>query len=377
MKQILALFLVLSVLLTGCSLIPARTTAESIASKKVAAETTAPPTVEPETEPETEPPTEPATEPAPLYTNPLNGKPMDTPYEGRIIACTISNIRGALPHYGTMQADILMEMWVNGSIIRDIALFTDPAAATKIGSIRSDRLMFNQIAQQYDMVILDALGSDTVLADAHTKGVDRISIDVATSNPEDASFRDPDREFQLQPDSKYEHTLFANGAKLKDLIESKGMSVMQSADKDYFLHFVEDGTPADGSTANKITVTFTYSNNRKNTSMVYNADLGKYVYNQYEKEMYDGSTGEPEAFNNVIVMLANIQQVSGGYYQANFPDGGTGYYACGGKLVPITWSADDTQSPFRFFTEDGAPLNMNIGNTYIAIAPLGSPVVFE
>ena len=70
-----------------------------------------------------------------------------------------------------------MEMWVNGSIIRDLALYTDVSKAEAIGSVRSDRLMFNQIVKMYDAVLADAAGSDQVLNDAKNTGVNRMTID--------------------------------------------------------------------------------------------------------------------------------------------------------------------------------------------------------
>ena len=119
MKKMICLLLALTLLLCGCAGAGASATTE--------AATTAPATTEAPTEaPTTQ---EPTTEPAPVYTNPLNGKTLDAPFTGRIYALSISNIRGALPHYGTMNADILMEMWVNGSIIRDLALYTDVSKA--------------------------------------------------------------------------------------------------------------------------------------------------------------------------------------------------------------------------------------------------------
>ena len=110
--------------------------------------------------------------------------------------------------------------------------------------------------------------------------------------------------------------------------------------------------------------------------MVYDESLGKYVYNQYETPMVDVATGNPECFTNVIVMLADIS-MDGIYYTANFTNGGTGYFANGGKLIPITWTCDGDEAPFRFFTQDGQPLQLGIGNTYIAVAPEGSPVSYE
>ena len=364
MKKLIALLLIASLILCGCG-----------ASTPAATEATAAPTEAPATE-ATEAPTETTeapTEPPVVYRNPLNGEVLDEPYTGRIFAVTISNIRDALPHYGTMEADILMEMWVNGSIIRDLALYTDVSKAEAIGSVRSDRLMFNQIVKMYDAVLADAAGSDQVLNDARNTGVNRMTIDTGDST--DYSYRAKDRVFTFKPESKYEHTLFAKGAGLLDFAQKKGFSVTQPADKDYNLHFTEDGIP-EGETANSVNVTFTYRNNKKDTTMVYDESLGKYVYNQYGKVMVVGDTEDPECFTNVIIMLADITR-GDVYYTANFTNGGTGYYANGGKIIPITWGCDGEESPFWFKTVDGADLELGVGNTYMAIAPQDSPVTYE
>lgn len=364
MKKLIALLLIASLILCGCG-----------ASTPAATEATTAPTEAPATE-ATEAPTETTeapTEPPVVYRNPLNGEVLDEPYTGRIFAVTISNIRDALPHYGTMEADILMEMWVNGSIIRDLALYTDVSKAEAIGSVRSDRLMFNQIVKMYDAVLADAAGSDQVLNDAKNTGVNRMTIDTGDST--DYSYRAKDRVFTFKPESKYEHTLFAKGAGLLDFAQKKGFSVTQPADKDYNLHFTEDGTP-EGETANSVNVTFTYRNNKKDTTMVYDESLGKYVYNQYGKAMVVGDTEDPECFTNVIIMLADITR-GDVYYTANFTNGGTGYYANGGKIIPITWGCDGEESPFWFKTVDGQDLELGVGNTYMAIAPQDSPVTYE
>lgn len=360
MKKMICLLLAMTLLLCGCAGAGASATTE--------AATTTPATTEAPTEaPTTQ---EPTTEPAPVYTNPLNGKTLDAPFTGRIYAVSISNIRGALPHYGTMNADILMEMWVNGSIIRDLALYTDVSKAEAIGSVRSDRLMFNQIVKMYDAVLADAAGSDQVLNDAKNTGVNRMTID--TGDATDYSYRAKDRVFTFKPESKYEHTLFAKGAGLLDFAQKKGFSVTQPADKDYNLHFTEDGTP-EGETANSVNVTFTYRNNKKDTTMVYDESLGKYVYNQYGKVMVVGDTEDPECFTNVIIMLADITR-GDVYYTANFTNGGTGYYANGGKIIPIVWGCDGDKAPFHFLTNDAQDLEIGVGNTYIAIVGADSSV---
>ena len=98
------------------------------------------------------------------------------------------------------------------------------------------------------------------------------------------------------------------------------------------------------------------------------AELGKYAWSQYGKVMQDQISGETEAFTNVLILSAKVTN-EGLYHYADFEAGGTGYYANGGKLIPITWTCNGEREPFLFYTEDGQELQMGVGNTYIAILP--------
>ena len=142
------------------------------------------------------------------------------------------------------------------------------------------------------------------------------------------------------------------------------------------LPFTEDGTPANGEGADIINVELIYGKAKKTTIMEYDASLDKYVWNQYGKVMKDQITDEVEAFTNVIIMQANITN-NGIYHAADFLAGGTGYYANGGKLIPIVWGCEDEDSAFHFLTNDGEDLQIGVGNTYIVICTPESPVVYE
>ena len=367
MKKIIAMLLVAAALMTGCG------------AKKEAVSTTAPaPTEAPTTVPTEAPTTEatvpPTTEPV-VYRNPLNGELMDAPFDKRIYAVTINNLQEAMPHIGVQDADIFMEMYVNGSIVRGLALYTDPSRTPAIGSVRSTRKMFTQLAQCYDLVVAHAGGSDTVLDDVKAKGIDNFSIDVA----KDASyaFRDMERAKKYTWDA----CLFARGEGLEAYAQENGVDITSDPEKDYLLRFNEDGTPAGGEGADAIHLTLTYKSSRatsrKETHMNYDPATGRYVWTQYGKEMVDGVTGEPESFRNVVILLGDITTDDHGYQIADFVKGGEGYFACGGRIIPITWRCQDETSPIALTTLDGQPLELGVGNTYMAITQNGSPVTYE
>ena len=354
MKKWIALFLALSLLLCGCG------KAEAPATEPVTEAAT-----EPTTEPATEPTTEPTTEP-PTYVNPLNGEISYTPYTGRIFATTISNIREALPHVNAQKADILMEMFVNASVVRCIALFSDISQVEPIGSIRSTRPMFNDICEHYNAVLAHAGGTGTALQNANEHGITHYNVDSLmrkTDDPLKAGTAYRDKEYKYG-----EHNLFAVGSGLVAYAESEGVEVTGLPETDYGLIFAEDGTPAGGEEAQQIKIRIKYNNTKKDTVMKYDAETGRYVYWQYDKMMVDQITEEPETFRNVVAMFVPMTTMKHNYHVADFLQGGEGYYACGGKIIPITWTCGGDKEPFRFFTTDGQPLAFGAGNTYIAIS---------
>lgn len=370
MKRIIALSLVLAVVLCGCgkkaepAVLEAPVLSGAIADGAAAGETVAEATEAPTTVPTTEPE---------VYFDPLNGEILDAPYDGRIYASTISNIPDALPHVGVTQADILVETFVNGSVIRCLALFSDISDVDALGSTRSTRLMFNDIADHYNAILTHAGGSRQCLGDATGRGLAHYNVDslMRQADPLGQAVAYRDQVFKRG----YEHCLFVVGSAVKDYAASQGVQVSGMPETDYGLTFVEDGTPAGGEEAGTVEITITYNSYKKPTTMIYDAEIGKYTYNQYGKLMQDQITAETEAFENVVVMEATIT-ANGIYQVADFVSGGTGYYACGGKIIPITWTCESERSPFRFFTADGQPLSFGQGNTYIAVTQTGSKVVW-
>ncbi|MGM9605214.1 MAG: DUF3048 domain-containing protein [Faecousia sp.] len=371
MKKSLALLLVLCLALCGCSeLIPAKTTVESQNARLAAqAAATTAPTTQPTTVPTTEATTEPPTEPAPVYLNPLNGEILDEPFNKRIFAVSINNIRDAVPHSNVGNADLYFETFVNGSIIRGLALFTDPSGMEAIGPVRSNRMVFNDLCRHYDAVMVHAGADYRVIQDCENQGLDNFNID-AWGIMDLTSFRDSERS---KAGYGWEHTLFAIGDGLIEYSLQNGIRMEVNPDVDYQLLFADDGMPAGGVEATDINITITVNQYKKDTRMVYDPSLDKYVYNQYDQEMVDERSGEKEAFRNVLILTGTIPY-DGPFQRPDLLAGGEGWFACGGKAVPITWGSDSQESPLWFRTADGEPLVLGRGNTYIAITQTGSAI---
>ena len=358
-----------SVLLTACKDEPVDDTMQNTTqptTTQPTEELTEDPTEDPTEEP-TEEPTEAPTQPEPDYFNPLTGEKLDSPSTSRIFAVTINNVRPAIPHYGVSQADLFFEMFINDYSTRGLALYYDISTVSDIGSVRSQRYNFTDIAASYDAVMVYCGGSDEVLNDLRKSGVDALYAEVDGA---DYYYRD-----QARKSSGYsnEHCLFVKGPETKAYAESRGFSVTQDADKTYGLTFGDKSSADAGETAEKVRITFSLHGNHKITEMIYDADSGLYIYNQYNKEMSDPIYNQKEGFRNVIVVFANVTN-KGVYHVADLEGDGKGYFACDGKIIPILWSRAGDSDTFHFTLEDGTPLVQGVGSSYIALVPLKSNV---
>ncbi len=338
MKRLFALLLVFVMMLSACSGGNEETTEQTTAEETTAAQ-------------------------LPAFVNPLNGTVLSEAFTGRIFSVAINNVSSALPHRGVSDADVFFEMFINDYCTRGLALYTDIKKVPDVGSIRSTRYNFTDITQCYDTVMIYSGGSKSVLKDMNEAGIDNIAID------ENIGYRDSGRK---EAGYAFEHTLFASGEALYNAAVKKGYD-MNLTRQDYGMKFSDEGTPVNGSAANEIEIVFTLDGRTKSTVMKYDSARDEYIYNQYGKEMVDENTGETESFRNVFVLFTPM--ISDPVYHISDIFGtGTGYFACGGKLVQVKWSVESPDQGFTFTLEDGTPILQERGTTYIALAPQGSPV---
>ena len=374
MKKILILTLALVLLLSSCVSQP----------NPGSTPTTLPiitlPTTEPATEPTTEPAapttestTAPTTEAPVLYRSPLTGEPMDQPLTMRPYGVVINNIRASQPLHGIGDADMLFEIVAEGggSITRCLALYADPSGVPKIGSVRSARTYLIDLAQAYDAIFTHAGWSNyarDMLSSTHWPFLNGLYGDAGSY-----FYRDRDR---INAGYSLEHTYFTTGDSIIAYAKSKKMRTDVKFDS-YGLTFTEDATP-NGSDAGTITLSF-YKNG-KQTRMDYDAAAGCYYGTQLWKahtaDFADANTGEKVPFENVLILYAKT--TTDGYRMfADLVGSGRGYYACGGKIVPIKWSRANSTAPFSYTLEDGTPLTLGIGKSYVGVIPKNSPVEYK
>ena len=119
-----------------------------------------PPEPEPEPDPvpavEPEPVPEPDPEPeVPAGTNPLTGLPMEPEYEqNRPVAVMFNNLKAAQPQVGIAQADVIYEITAEGGITRMLGLYQTLEGVGTLGSIRSTRPYYLELALGHDLSLI-------------------------------------------------------------------------------------------------------------------------------------------------------------------------------------------------------------------------------
>lgn len=367
MKKIVLVILAVCMVLCACSKVPAEqttdaainTTAEKVTTEQTTEATEA-------TEETTVPPTTEETVPVVLYRNPLNGEALDEQHTARPFAIVINNIEYAQPMCSIGQADILFEMLAEGGITRCLAVFDDIEGIDHIGAIRSTRPYLVELANSLDAIFVHHGGSSDGYNKVSELGVDNLDF---LGNAGYVYYRDQDR---LNNGYDLEHTSFADGDDLRDAAADWGYATEREEGIDYGFVFGDVGSTISGTSAAEMKVHF--SEYGKTTAFTYDEDSGVYTARQYGDDIIDGNTYDLVSYRNVLMLTTETYDyVKNGVsrvYMALVGEG-TGYFACDGKVVPICWSRSGDYEPFVFTHEDGTPITFGVGNTYIAITPLG------
>jgi len=331
---------------------------------------TAPPSpsetpVETPVETTTEPSPEPTTVTEPEYTgpvDPLTGLPTETDISGnRPLAIMINNHRQAQPQLGVSKADIIYETLAEGGITRMLAIFQDVTDVGVIGSIRSARLYYVDIAQSYDAIFIFAGGSDEAYTALSNRKITR--LDGVNGSQTQIFYRDPNRK-----NLDFEHQLVTSSDRIAKYFPTYNLKMEHDKGYTHNLSFAKDGTPENGYTAMNFTVKF--SSNSKTTSFSYNTEDMLYYLSQYGGDYKDGDDKSQVAVTNVLILQTSISAIPGdtaGRLKIVTKGTGTGYFVCGGRYIEINWSRANDTSQFVYTLKDGTPLVLGQGKTYVCI----------
>lgn len=269
----------------------------------------------------------------------------------RPVAIMIPNNPPAMPQIGLDKADLFVESETEGGITRLMVVFASvndvPAL---IGPIRSARTHFVNLALSLDAVYVHFGGStlaDKLLA---SSGINRIN-----GMNDSTIWRDK----SLLQKRHLEYTAVTGVEKLSARIKARGFATTTNRQSPYT--FADNQT---GSAANELQI---YLSGAQTSSFRY--DAAKNVYHKIYGTLDKGSAhkmmdGTQLAVSNVIVMYDEKFNEDAGHISFRLQSG-TGLLASGGVSRPIKWTR--TGSQLSFMEENGQPLAVSRGKTYIGL----------
>lgn len=318
-------------------------------------------------------PITPIPEPQPdknIYQNPLNGTMgAEDVSKVRPYAVMINNNINAQPQHGISQADIIYEVMAEGGVTRMLAVYSSLNDVGVIGSVRSSRPYYIDLALGHDAIYVHAGGSDDAYAMIEKLNVDRMD-GVNGKKDADIFYRDADRKAQGY---KYEHTLMTKGESAVKYVKSSGMRATLKSTYKPSLVFGKTAATANGADAEKVTVNFHIAADPKNNYVdVFEYDSSKelYMVSEFGKAKVDGNTKEQLGVKNLIVLETNGKvDTKDQYKRMEFvtTGSGRGTYFCEGKAINITWERKSNTDPIVYKTGSGKDLELMPGNTYVCV----------
>jgi hypothetical protein len=289
-------------------------------------------------------------------TAPLTGEPL-APGEGgvaqrRVLAVKIDDAPAVAEHPGLEQADIVVELLVEGGLTRYMGLFQSRVPPT-VGPVRSVRTT--------DFDLVSALGVPVL---AFSGGNERTVADAlrlpAIAFPPD---RADDGVYRRDRSLKAPHNLFLSPPALWGRVlgvASPRSPIGGSRPRSP----LDDGDPVAGLRLVFSRVT--------DSAFVWDAAASSWVRFQRGRVQSDGE-GRPLAFDNVIVIMTTYRTSP---YDHTSPEAvsvgsGPALLLSGGRRTPLVWQRPDPSSPFAFRSQDGRTVDIPAGTSWMAL--LGGP----
>lgn len=299
-------------------------------------------------------------ESAALIVNPLTGiKDLSaSAANNRPVAVMVNNVKPAWDvQKGLTQADIVYETYVEGGITRLMAVYKDISKAGNIGTVRSARYAYVDLAAGHDAIYVHC-GLDPNYCKPHIAEIKMDDFDINTGS--DAKYG-----FRVKNGKSSEHTMYTSGAKLAEGIKKLKYDNETSVG---WAKFAAEGTSVAMSDAcDKLTVPM--ADSTYVSTFTYDAATGKYLKTQGGASHKDYGTNEQIAVKNVLVLFTDVSNYVISKYAKIDLTGGKGYYISNGQYKEINWKKGNTASNQMTFTNtDGTELELNAGNSWIFIA---------
>lgn len=379
----------LTVLLGGCSVLPAAAPTPAATGTPTAT------VVEPTPTPTATPEPTPTPTPEPKNRSQTSGRVIPEGTPSKVFIMSIDNANGAKPQTSLMEADIIYEFLAEQNITRFQAVFNDnyPLYA---GPLRSTRYYIIDMVQEWDCMYLHE--GYVVLK----KPYRRIPRDLISLYLPGGNFKGYNTTFRRNV-SAFDDFETKNGYKFRAPETGRGdvhalyyrvAALVNNFYGDYEskicqrFNFLEGISYENGESF--ATVTLPYDNNK-------NPEWIQFTYDSASNRLYRMESGEPsmtrtltENGDNYITEQMNVQNLIVQYVEygsvkddpkhrrtCDMIGSGKCDYFINGQHMTGTWSRPTAEDYTSYLLDDGSLVALEPGNTWIAVHPSDIPVTID
>lgn len=269
------------------------------------------------------------------------------------LSIKIENSAQARPQVNLQQADIVFEEQVESGVSRLIAVYHSDVPET-VGPIRSMRPMDKNIMGSISGPLVFSGAQGRFISDTRNSGQAIIAQDTGHSG------------FFRVSDKRAPHNLHGRTA---DFFAQSTDLPAPSAQFEYAYPAHESNIQTGGTEISSIDLNLS---GHQKPSWDWNGELWMRSEAGSPHVTKDGTQ---LSATNVIVLWVDVRNTSGGSGGSSVPEtivvteSGTGWAASGNKYIPITWSKAGQFEPYVITTEDGEPITLMPGKTWVELPP--------
>lgn len=281
----------------------------------------------------------------------------------RPVAVMVNNIKASLPQSGISEADIIYELPVEGGITRLMAVYSDYKNMPTVGSVRSCRHDYVELALPLNALYVHFGGSEQgkeAIKEYHLDDIDGLDM----SNT--AFWFDEQR----HQSKATEHCWYTTGELVQKGIDKKNYDMTMEPLASIFSFGKKDADAATGAAQSAVNVSVPLSG-AVTATFDYDAATGLYKKGQYGTGHVDATTGNAVAVKNVFLMYTGVDTIDTKGHKDVELSAGSGYYLTNGKAIPVTFQKDGASGMIKVLSADGAEQTVNPGKSWFCVIPSG------
>jgi len=281
------------------------------------------------------------------------------------IAVMIDDLSPARPQSGFSAASVVWQAPAEGGIPRYMMVFGE-TRPTDVGPVRSARYYFIAWAAELKAAYIHAGGSPQALAALRANGSGQL-----VWNADQFAWG---AYFDRVTDRFPPHNLYTDGKRLDELAKKLGAV----APPEPISQCTPDAPITSRPVGGRLQMSYATSAIRYDYDRLSNTYLRTVGV---EGSQRDAATGRRVAPKNVVIMYMAFGPLDDGSHkhrlEAQVIGSGTAWIATNGQTIKGTWRKRSLTGPTKFYDAKGREAHLTIGQTFVNVLPIGSPVTIK